>query len=392
MEIFSRLPVKSIARSRCVSMFCAYVLRRQDFTDLFLIKSAARPQILLACENYDGFLFFSAHQPQNPDEESSPIAANHLTHVPRSDEVCVPINGLVCLRRVPILNARRPVFPVTVIYNPSTGESLTLPVTKTSRKKKIRQMSYLGYDPIENKFKVLSMTFSYGNWGDDDEDEEENDDAYYYCNEYQVLTLGTEKLSWRLIECPKRHLPISNEICINGVLYYWASVKEESLEVTMLVCFDIRSEKFIFMKVMETFNRALPASTTTLTNYNGKLGLLMTKDSERIIIGSNTSFELWVLENTEPHEWSKHVYILPPLWKNVVGETRLFFLGMIGTNEIVLSSYYSYVSMPFYIFYYNIEKKTITRLEIQGMEALEGKRCYIFLNHIENVKLIKAVN
>jgi len=129
------------------------------------------------------------------------------------------------------------------------------------------------------------------------------------------------------------------------------------------------------MKVMETFDRDLPSSTTMI-NYNGKLGLLMTEESTDIVSGTSKSFELRVLEDAEKHDWSKHVYMLPPLWKNVVGEeTKLRLLGMVGscTNEIVFSYKYPSTFMPSYVFYYNIERNTIIRLEIQGMEELNGK-------------------
>ncbi|XP_013614319.1 PREDICTED: F-box protein DOR-like [Brassica oleracea var. oleracea] len=48
IEIFSRLPLKSIARCRCVSKHWASILLRPDFTDLFFTKSLARPKLLFA--------------------------------------------------------------------------------------------------------------------------------------------------------------------------------------------------------------------------------------------------------------------------------------------------------------------------------------------------------
>ncbi|KAL0680624.1 hypothetical protein Bca4012_047471 [Brassica carinata] len=59
---------------------------------------------------------------------------------------------------------------------------------------------------------------------------------------------------------------------------------------------------------------------------------------------------------------------------------------------------------PFYVFYYSLEKETIREVEIQGMEEflkqrfeIQGTRefpkcrVYTFLNHVENVKLMKGV-
>ncbi|KAL0701068.1 hypothetical protein Bca4012_057190 [Brassica carinata] len=164
-----------------------------------------------------------------------------------------------------------------------------------------------------------------------------------------------------------------------------------------IVCFDVRSEKFKFVNKAEDMELW---SGTTLVNYKGKLGVLLsfgyiTQDSEY--------FELWVLIDAEKHEWSKHVCVLPPLWKNIVSDTMLEFVGMTSRGEIVMST--CYLSNPFYVYYYNIEDNTITRVEVQGMEAfmkdntvtsIESQgmdafvycRVHISLSHVEDVKLM----
>ncbi|CAA7042841.1 unnamed protein product [Microthlaspi erraticum] len=45
IDIFSRVPRESIARFRCVSKSWGYILRRPDFTELFLTKSSTRPRL-----------------------------------------------------------------------------------------------------------------------------------------------------------------------------------------------------------------------------------------------------------------------------------------------------------------------------------------------------------
>ena len=81
-------------------------------------------------------------------------------------------------------------------------------------------------------------------------------------------------MKWRMIECSVSHCPESkdNEICIDGVLYYLA-VGSGSWEtsMTMIVCFDIRSEKFKFI-VDEAFKDINYPSS--LINYKGNLGIL----------------------------------------------------------------------------------------------------------------------
>ncbi|CAG7907709.1 unnamed protein product [Brassica rapa] len=81
-------------------------------------------------------------------------------------------------------------------------------------------------------------------------------------------------------------------------------VADGSSENSMVLCFDLRSEEFSSVK----FGKAMPDSTTTMVNYNGKLGLLMSGDSH-YVTRSSTSFKLWVLLDAAQHEWSNHVYV-----------------------------------------------------------------------------------
>jgi len=357
IEIFSRSPVKSIARCRCVSKLWASILRLPYFTELYLTKSCARPRLLFACQKHRELFFFSTPQPHNPNESSSPLAASFHMKIPFDGRfnIISPIGGLVFIRHEQILKGRKTPEFVSAICNPSTGQSLTLPKPKT--RKRIWGTSHFGYDPIEKQFKVLSMNIG---------------DGVY--KEHYVLTLGTENLSWRRIECSIPHVHGSKGICINGVLYYRAKADMFS-GTLMIVCFDVRFEKFSYIKILKP--------TTTLISYNGKLASLVWEGPSYIC---GKRFEMWVLGDPEKHEWLKHTYELRPRWQNVLGEDLLIFAGMTGTNEIVLSP--KYPSHPFYVFYYNLERNTIRRVEIQGMGAFKVNEDYIFLDHVEDVKLI----
>nr|VDD07227.1 unnamed protein product [Brassica oleracea] len=86
VEIFSRLPLKSISRCRCVSKRWASFLRRSDFTELFLTKSLSHPKLLFACRTQRELLFFSSPQLQHPDENLSTITADHHMWILRDPE------------------------------------------------------------------------------------------------------------------------------------------------------------------------------------------------------------------------------------------------------------------------------------------------------------------
>ncbi|KAF3559649.1 hypothetical protein F2Q69_00017691 [Brassica cretica] len=127
--------------------------------------------------------------------------------------------------------------------------------------------------------------------------------------ELHVLTLGTNRLSWRAVECCTPHCSSGKWICISGVLYYIATESGPSSGESMVVCFDLRSEKFSSVTLLGGFNKALPHSTTMI-NYNGRLGLLTSSENSGYASRSCKSFKLWVLRDAATLEWSKRVYVL----------------------------------------------------------------------------------
>uniref|UniRef100_A0A0D3C2W9 F-box associated beta-propeller type 3 domain-containing protein n=1 Tax=Brassica oleracea var. oleracea TaxID=109376 RepID=A0A0D3C2W9_BRAOL len=328
------LRVKALVVHTCPSRFLRVVT-----------KSRARPQLLFACDACTGVFFFSSAQPENPKENSYVVASNHLTRFSSSYELCGCTNGFFLYVSKMILIGNELQLYVPLMCNPSTGQFITLPKLKSGKSCGVE--SYLGYEPVANELKVFSMEWS------------------------RVSGVSNVARKW---------------ICISGVIYYAASSHSYSL-ISMVACFDLRSEKLSFIKFMETFSKEMHHSAT-IVNYNGKLGLLMSRDFG-LVHRANASFELWVLQDAAKHEWSKLVFVLPPLWKDVVVDT-MCISGMVGKNEIVFSPIYQ--RDPFYVIYYNVESKTITKVGIQGLEAFQGKSLNIYLNYVENLLVpVKAI-
>ncbi|CAN6996768.1 unnamed protein product [Brassica rapa subsp. trilocularis] len=352
IDIFSRLPLKSIARCRCISKRWASFLRRSDFTELFLTKSLACPELLFACRTQRELLFFSSHQLQHPDENLSTITADH--HVSFLFDL--------------MLKERKTQELVSVICNPSTRQCFPLPKMNIDPlvKKSTPVKSFLGYDPIEKQHKVLAMIKRYDTVVD-----------------HQVLTLrGSGKMTWRKAECGIPHFPPNPDfVCIRGVLYYAARASSGGY---MIVCFDVISEKYSFVKFTER-----EKYFATLINFQGKLASLMVHPNPLFISGTSKSFEMWILRDPEKHGWYPRIFNLPPTWKDVVGGEELLFRGVTATNEFVLSCNCKSSSEPFHVYYYNFIKETIKRVEIQGMGAFErGSIVGIFPNHRADLKLV----
>ncbi|ESQ30032.1 hypothetical protein EUTSA_v10012359mg [Eutrema salsugineum] len=343
IEIFLRVSSKSIVRFRCVSKFWRSLLRRPNFTELFLTKSLARPLLLFAFQVGDGKLvFYTSLHTTNPNKRPS------LDFVDR--------HGLICRHE------QRKTQSMAMICNPITGESITLPEVRMER---IDKRSYfIGYDPIKKQFKVLCMTWYYSK-------------VHNIPQEHRVMTLGNGKHIWRKTKCCRPHYPLDNVICFNGVLYYCSGScgLSSNSAVTMIVCFDVRSEIFSFIDKDEAMSIYY---SCTLINYKGKLGVA------KFTYGFHRFLELWILEDAGKHKWSKIIYEFSPLWKSIFDETSVHIIGLTGTGDIVFSAYF--LSDPFYVFYYNLDSKTLTRTEIQGFEKFQNHRVYIFQEYVENVK------
>ncbi|CAA7023026.1 unnamed protein product [Microthlaspi erraticum] len=387
IEILLRSPVKSIGRFRSVSKLWESTIRSPDFKESFRAISSSRNNLLFTCLKDGETYFFSSPRPQvHPQKLPSPIAANVHMSFPINcpTGVCRPVRGLVCGLRQQ--TSKEGTVTVPLICNPSTGESLALPKVRTTKK---GVMSCFGYDPIDKQFKVLCMTLS-------------SEGGLPNSAEHQLLTLeeAKEKHSWKMIECYVRHYPYFAEhtngfylhdgICINGVLYYVAIVFHDEFDgYPDIACFDIRSEKFSYIKKAdEGMNVNVGEKLeSTLVNYKGKLAKLQPN------IGNNNEgyngIQLWVLEDAEKHEWSRHIYVFPLHRKSIFEKTRLCFVGTTSTGEIVLSP--NTISDSFYLIYYNPERNTLKRVEVRGMEAYKSCKAYTFLDHVEDVTLLSRV-
>ncbi|CAH8268006.1 unnamed protein product [Arabidopsis lyrata] len=352
IKIVSRLPLEDLARCRCVSKQWASVLSRD------LTNYSTSPRILFTFHLNGKWVFFSTPQALNTDQNLT--TDYHMCFQTRdcSHEICPPVCGLICNRDRGLM-----------ICNPSTGEYKTLP-NPTWMKSKMR--IFFGYDPVGKQYKVLCLLVC----------------EKSRIQKAKVLTLGTGKLSWRKIECYRVRrdnvLPTCCAICISGVLYFQA----EARILVSIDCFYLRSEKFEFIippLVNENkWNR-------TPINYKGKLGVLYSNlysgIAESIDSGRTESIELRVLEDPEEGKWSRHIYIFPPIWKNLVAqEYFLCVVGMTHSGEIVFSSYFP--SDPFYVLRYNVERNTIIKVEIQRLGSRKGSEIFTFIDHVENVKHI----
>ncbi|KAJ0229570.1 F-box domain-containing protein [Hirschfeldia incana] len=312
--IFSRLPVKNLARCVCVSKLWASIIRSQDF----IVSFQPQSRILFFLRDYHQTQFENWFFLSSAQQGTSSFLSLTTCHVSDSRSKCrhpQEVNGLmICCGY-----GESP-----VIYNPTSGKSLTLPRIYLNHNVGPYVENMLGYDPINEEYKVLSMTPLPG--------------------------------SWRMVECNMLHCPGTIRVCINGVVYYGAYVGE-SMKQCSLVRFDVRTEKFGFTKMPESV-QTLSYYSSTLMNYHGKIALAHS-------IGYDT-YELWVLEDANELEWSK-VCFSTRAWRqpcvkfNVEGVTRM--------GEIIMTPRYG---IEFYVVYYSLVTRQFRKVVIEGYKNPGG--------------------
>ncbi|XP_023641930.1 F-box protein At2g15640-like [Capsella rubella] len=359
-----RLTSKSLARLPCVSKL---------WSSMFMTKSTAKPRLLFAIEENDCgvWSFFSSPQLDSPYENTSSTtlvaaAKFHVRFSPARLLIshhydlmffsCGYDSGLLHM-----YGSRYQARPM--ICNPITGRYAILPERYTYRK----AYSFFGFDPIEKQYKVLSMAYPFGP------------------GRHKILTFGNGDMGWRKIKCPLKHEVSSDGVRINGVLYYLGDSSNctdgnAEMYYHVIVCLDLRSEEFTFIGI-DMFCK--------LINYKGKLALIYWEDDPFIYkfsSGTTDSNELhlWVLEDVEKQEWSKHTYT--NLRYDDSFRREVSIAGVTALGEIVFSMREYIPEEPFYVFYFNPERNTLQRVEIQGFGEATKEYCRVrtFVNHVED--------
>ncbi|CAA7054030.1 unnamed protein product [Microthlaspi erraticum] len=174
---------------------------------------------------------------------------------------------------------------------------------------------------------------------------------------------------------------IQEGICIDGVLYYSSVIPDERSYV--LVCFNVRSEKFKFIDVGWHYGK--------LINYKGKVCSVLRYASRVRAWSRALELRMLVLEDVEKGEWSEYVHVYTLRDDEFLDDPNDFHdisvAGVTATGEFVLSPNNTY--RPFYVYYFNPERNTLQRVEIQGfgtMFSCCNNDAYAFVDHVEDLK------
>lgn len=334
-DIFSRLPVKSLVRFRCLDKLCSTFIADQSFAAAHQPHPRPKPGLLISCPTQlqSAQTFFSADLNGGP-------ATHCLTLPPRySRYTTQSINGIVCMD-----------FGLcATICNPSTKQAITLPLvcskTATAASSTYFCVNSLGFDPVSKHYKVLNS------WRN------------YQTNktEYRVFTLGTQ--SWRLLHDGPPYYPQRESICLNGFIYFRSWVNLASMEgrkIAAMVAFDVQNETFRVIKI--PIRAPHYVNTSCLIQLAGRLAIV---DFQ---LDLKNQLSLWVLEDSWNVVWVRHHIALPSSWRKM--NKDYFAVGTIATGEILLAP--RCLVNPFYMFYYDLERSNLRWVQICGLPGFDS--------------------
>ena len=295
-DIFSRLPVKSILRFKCVSPLWCNIIDDPCLAHMHLTQCVEEPSNILLLDYHTG-------KPPSVtfrelDQGFFKADMNLVTKSPYFLEGCC--KGLVCFTKTGDDS-------VLVLFNPLRQEVLALPPPTTSS---ICKRKYgLGFDCSRNKYKVVSVSLNSQG-----------------CYEAEVYTLGTRS-SWRAISKGPPCALAKNSIFACGALHWLVhhDVASDDLK-GKIVSFDVGKEEFGLISPPKF-------GSWHLLDLGGNLALVDRSSGRHI--------EIWVMKDYEKKEWVKEykIDIKPPiemadnllvevigLWKH--GEILLYYLSI----------------------------------------------------------------
>ncbi|EOA22038.1 hypothetical protein CARUB_v10002563mg, partial [Capsella rubella] len=233
---------------------------------------------------------------------------------------------------------------------------------------------FFGYDPVNDEYKVLVLCMK-------EKTQRRGRQVLLLSSQHQVFTLGAKK--WENIKYTIPHRPLSNSVCIDGVLYYVAKTGAELSQLS-LMRFDLGSNGLdLFTSLSADMDaRRLDGSSTLLISYEGRVALP--------IKISTYEFELWVMDqHTKEDGWLKTSFDIEH-WKSSLPLEYLHIKGTTHTGEFILAP--RYYSDDFNVIHYNPDTDSFrsTKVEVYEDHAFKRRctRALVFSDYVESVRFL----
>ncbi|KAL4325634.1 hypothetical protein GQ457_11G013340 [Hibiscus cannabinus] len=316
LEIFYRLPAKSLGKCMCVSKAWNFLIKNP-----FFVSSHAIHQSKLRCRNNNNnknlfFVMTGRHQVEYSlhldDLEFSKYI--QLEYMPSDNHHCVvgSCNGLLCL-----MDFQFNFDSVFILCNPIVRKSITLP------KPCLCHLPYkisvgFGFDSVKNDYKLLKIT---------------KENALDKFVEVELYSL--KRNSWRILAPPRYDLYSDDfMVFVNGVVHWIAyeRVKEQGVYRCkfFIMGFDMRDDVFNEIMLPDNLRNLPNRSEIYVTTYDELSSIAV------IELGClHTLCNIWVMKKYGVVEtWTKMFSILNP-----GPEPMPRVLGFMKNGDLMLSAY-----------------------------------------------------
>ncbi|XP_022861358.1 F-box/kelch-repeat protein At3g23880-like [Olea europaea var. sylvestris] len=316
INIFLRLPVKTLLRFKCVCKSWCSIIASCSFIyehlDMALADSRKARLLVMhrSSETSEFFLFPN-------DQLMTPTHLTIHTKFPPYLRIMGPCHGLLCLSNDD--NSE------LCLWNPATREIKYIPESPIPIPSEVDEYEFaefgFGFDCKTRDYKVVKLLKKHC---------EDRDNDYHV----ELYTLSTN--SWRKIDVivPSRLFPYivmySCTTYMNGTFYWWAE--------TVIVCFDMSNEQFGMIHLPKVdFPLNEEAKYNCFTEYNGLLAVIFCFQNE-----NDTWSELWSMNgHGMTVNWTKQFSIgwLEGWWRPIGSYKNnriLFVSGYLGGNDMII--------------------------------------------------------
>ncbi|KAF8089185.1 hypothetical protein N665_0514s0015 [Sinapis alba] len=366
IEILCRLPGKYLARFKCVSKQWSSLISSRYFCESLhtITQPKQEPHLYMCLVDKDGQ---SELLSLSPDKTCCFAVDQDLSIIGMGGYFLNGLHGLMCFS----------IRKRACIYNPTTGQRLTLPKIKPDIRAEPDQIrcimrNHMGYDPVDNQHKLLSTIVIY------------SENLVNLKTEHWVFVLEAGG-SWKKCVPHENHRPhapfVAGKSISGSVLHYLAW---HDMYTYVIVSFDFRSEEFTTIIAPVDVRYDIPAiqMRAELIEYGGKIAIF-----EYSYLETEGTTVLWVLEDAEKKEWSKKSFVLQPCQMHLVQDTELILKGTTQDGKVIFAPLEMHPG--FYILCYDLQNNGLSKFEIKGIpHRWFDKECYFDLRLVNESSVI----
>ncbi|XP_030535337.1 F-box protein At3g07870-like [Rhodamnia argentea] len=350
-DILSQLPVKSVARFRCVCKSWKSLLTGACFINAHFDRSSKYRTVSLLKYDDNNSSRIGVYRPHHRELSHLNPSSGH----PSRYNVVDSCNGILCLS---VYYKDKPGLPDIFLWNPSIHECMVVPQHHC----RVSGLIAFGFNPLSghlDDFKVVNINFNFG--------------ARTDCHSSRAQIYSLRSNSWKKIgnvfsSWLGRNL--GHQVIFQNFICWGTHARVNGQIVASLVSFDMVEEVFREMALPDS----MPSEEKFITLFEGCLSLIVQNPSSQC-------YEVWTMKEFGVTEsWAK-LYTTTVLMD---GFLQCWPLGAASSGEVLfVKSFYCELrlSLTSYVVSYDTRRREFEEFKV-GVEAYCSSR---LVNYTESL-------